>query len=78
MKSKERRRRIAQPSDVQPRYGDALDCRRIYGLRGTKLWELRQLGLIRSVLLRTKGSRGKRLYDLRSIEALLAREADAK
>ena len=73
MKSNVRGRGLTRPTDIEPRFGDALDCRRIYGVRQTKLYELYYEGLIKSVLLRTKGrAKGKRLFDLRSLEAYLA------
>ena len=69
-------RRRPRSVDTRPEWGDALDVRRMFGIRQTKLRDFSYAGLVKSVLLKSEGrTRGKRLYDLNSIRALLASES---
>ena len=70
-------RRKPRSVNTTPEWGDALDVRRMFGIRATKLRDFSYQGAIKSVALTSKGkSRGKRLYDLNSIRALLASESE--
>ena len=69
-------RRKPRPIERKPEWGDALDVRQMFGIRQTKLRDFWYAGLVKSVLLKSEGhTRGKRLYDLNSIRALLASES---
>jgi hypothetical protein len=65
-----KRPRIAAP---KPEYGDARDVQRIFGIKETHLYNLWRAGQIKAVLVKGRGkTRGKRLFDYRSIRSMLA------
>jgi hypothetical protein len=68
----QKRPRIASP---QPEYGDARDVQRTFGIKETHLYQLWKEGRVKGVLVKGRGrTRGKRLFDFRSIRKLLAEE----
>jgi hypothetical protein len=65
----------------RPEWGDARDVQRIFGIKETHLYNLWREGLIKAVLVKGRGrTRGKRLFDYRSIRQMLtaleAKEAE--
>jgi hypothetical protein len=69
-----RRHRTPRNVDYQIEWGDAADCRKVFGLRQSTLYQLHYQGRVKSTVLRTKGrgDRGKRLFNFASIRELLA------
>jgi hypothetical protein len=65
----------ATPANVagqDPEFLDATGVRAQFSIRRSLLWELDKSGHIKSVSLRRRGrSRGKRLFDVRSIREFL-------
>ena len=59
-------------SNITPEFGDYQAVRRVYSLKRGKLYQLTQLGLIRSVSLRRPGQKfAKRLWHMESIRNYL-------
>jgi hypothetical protein len=57
----------------RPEYGDARDVQRHFGIKETHLYNLWRAGQIKAVLVKGRGrTRGKRLFDFRSIRQMLA------
>jgi hypothetical protein len=70
------KRRIPKPVELSSEWGDQADVRKVFGLRGTNLYQLRKEGKVKTALVLTGGRRGgKRLYCFASIRALLAQAA---
>ena len=66
----QKRPRIASP---KPEWGDVRDVQRQSGIKETHLYQLMKEGQIKSVLVKGRGrTRGKRLFDFRSIRQMLA------
>jgi Helix-turn-helix domain len=56
-----------------PEYGDARDVQLIFGIKETHLYALMKEGRIKAVLVKGRGrTRGKWLFDYRSIRRMLA------
>jgi len=57
----------------KPEWGDVRDVQRQFGIKETHLYQLMKEGQIKSVLVKGRGrTRGKRLFDFRSIRQMLA------
>jgi hypothetical protein len=76
MKLEKIQRRKTRPIAAPIEFTDAKGIEKLFTVRQTKLHELRHLGLIKSFVIRTKGRRGKRLYDVNSVRTLLLASED--
>ena len=67
---------ISKHTDTQARWGDAKVICNLFGIHRTTLYRLVANGFIRTSSLREPGTlRGKRLFDIASVEALLESRA---
>ena len=67
------------PEPYSPEFADAKGIKQIFGLSKSYLYQLIDLGKIRSVSLRQKGSaRGKRLFDVESVRQYLRANFDER
>jgi hypothetical protein len=66
-------------AETKPRFGRIVDAMRRYPLGRTSLYKLIDRGLIRSAVIRVRGTeRGLRILDLASLEAFLSAEIAAQ